>query len=217
MTTLDMSPPSRRSVFLWAAMIPLLAGCGGSLLGPSNPPLQLYRLRPRLSASSACPRLTWQLAVAHPETARSLDTERIALVRGDTMDYYADAQWTDTMPRLVQSLLIEAFEESGCLPGVARESDNVHADYTLETEIREFSAQYDRGDGAPDVLVEIEARLMTQKGEVAATLDAKASGRAQQNAVTSVVQAFDAAFGKALDQIVTWVLAAPPPSGAKAA
>jgi cholesterol transport system auxiliary component len=209
----DAALRSRRNLLVASAALLTLGGCSGglgSLLGASNP-LQLYRLQPHFSAPASCPRATWQLAVARPDTARSLDTERIALVRGETMDYYADAQWTDAVPRLVQSLLIEAFEESGCLPGVARESDKGHSDYTLETEIREFSAQYEQGDGAPLIVVEIEARLLTAKGEVAAMLQAKGSQRARQNAVTSVVEAFDAACGKALDEIVAWVLSAPRP------
>jgi cholesterol transport system auxiliary component len=213
--SMTVSPLSRRQILVTGLALLALGGCGGNLLGPSNPPLQLYRLRPRFTAPPDLPHVAWQLAVARPETARSLDTVRIALVRGEMMDYYADAQWTDSVPRLVQGLLVEAFEQSGRIAGVARESDNIHADYVLATEIRAFEAQYDTPDGAPGVTVEIEARLLGRGGDVAATLNATAASRAQQNSVASVVAAFDAASAEALQKIVAWVLSAPPPPGAR--
>src|ERR1700733_4710411 len=114
--------PTRRSLLLAAAATLALAGCG-SLLGPSNPPAQIYRLQPDFPPSGAeGPPDSWQLAVSAPDVSRTLETDRIALLRGARMDYYADAQWNDSVPRLVQQLLVEAFEKSGRIPAVARES-----------------------------------------------------------------------------------------------
>ncbi|HEY2446599.1 MAG TPA: ABC-type transport auxiliary lipoprotein family protein [Rhizomicrobium sp.] len=202
---------TRRSVLVAGGATLMLSGCGGSLLGPSNPPLQLYRLRPSAWPADGGARVAWQLAIARPSAAQSLDTERIALERGAMMDYYADAQWSDSVPRLVQALLVEGFEKSGRILAVAPESGGARADYTLESEIREFDAQYASENGVPTIAIEIQARLMESRGSVVASLDARQTQAASANSVASVVAAFDAAMGAVLNQIVSWALTAPNP------
>jgi len=191
----------------------LLSGCG-SLLEPSNPPMQIYVLRPRLEALSDAPAASWQLAVARPEMAQMLDTDRVALVRGATMDYFADAQWTDTSSRLLQTGLISAFEKSGRILGVGRDTGEVRADYVLQTGVRDFEAQYQSDTGAPTVVVVISARLTSARArEVVATFEASRSAAAAQNNVPAVVEAFDEATSAALEDIVRWALRVPPPPG----
>ena len=187
-----------------------LGGCG-SLIGPSGPPPQIYRLEPNLSPASGGTSVSWQLAVARPNTTQTLDTERIALTRGPVMDYYADAQWNDNVPRLVQSLLVEAFEKSGRIAAVAPESEGLHADYLLVTEIRNFEARYAGATGTPDVIVDIEAKLVDPRGKVIGSLDARQTAPAGQNSIPAVVMAFDQAAAAAFAQIVTWTLQAPAP------
>jgi cholesterol transport system auxiliary component len=201
---------TRRNALIVGAAALTLAGCGGSLIGPSGPPLQLYRLRPAFPAAGG-PSVSWQLAVARPSAPQSLETERIALMRGAMMDYFAEAQWNDSAPRLVQALLVEAFEKSGRILAVTDESGGGHADYMLECEIRDFDAQYESENAPPTIVVEIEARLLGSQGQVVAALNARQTQPASANNVASVVAAFDQAVAATLTQIVTWTLSAPPP------
>jgi cholesterol transport system auxiliary component len=198
-----------RSGFLAAALgCFAITGCG-SLLGPSNPPSQIYRLDPGATPQTSGSPVPWQLSVARPDATRTLDTDRIALLRGSVMDFYADAQWNDTAPRLVQSLLVAAFDRSGRVQAATRDS-NLRADLTLTTELRNFEAQYDNANAAPTVVIDIQAKLLDQRGQVIASLDSRQTARASQNSVTSVVEAFDQAMGAALSQIVGWTLQATP-------
>jgi cholesterol transport system auxiliary component len=200
-----LAPLTRRSLFAGSTAILTLGGCG-SLLGPSGPPPQIYRLQPDFPTFAPGPSVSWQLAVARPVAAQALETDRIALLRGAAMDYYAAAQWNDSVPRLVQSLLVEAFERSGRILAVARESEGVRADYTLETEIRDFDAQYTTENGAPTIVVDLMARLLGAQGAVVASHDVRQSQAASANSVVSVVQTFDQALGAALGLLVTWSL-----------
>ncbi|HEY3637289.1 MAG TPA: ABC-type transport auxiliary lipoprotein family protein [Rhizomicrobium sp.] len=202
---------SRRALIPASALFLALAGCG-SLLGPSTPPPQIYRLAPEFPAASGGAPVSWQLSIARPSTAQTLDSERITLLRGSVMDYYADAQWNDTVPRLVQSMLAQAFERSGRITAVATESEGLRADYLLVTELRDFDAQYDSENGAPLAVVDISAKLLDQRGKVIAVHDARQTARAAQNNVASVVAAFDQASGAAFADIAGWALQAPPPS-----
>jgi len=186
-----------------------LAGCG-SLLGPSNPPGQIYRLNPDLASQPGGQPVAWQLAVARPDTTQTLDTSRIALLRGSVMDYYADAQWNDSAPRLVQSLLVQAFDKSGRVQAASRDSASLRADLTLATELRDFEAQYDTAEAAPLVVIDIQAKLLDQRGEVIASLNARQTARAAQNNLASVVTAFDQAMASALSRIVDGSLQATP-------
>ena len=186
-----------------------LAGCG-SLLGPSNPPAQIYRLNPQFAVQQVGQPVAWQLAVARPDTTQTLDTDRIALLRGSVIDYYADAQWNDSAPRLVQSLLIQAFDKSGRVQAATRDSASLRADLTLATELRDFEAQYDSGNAAPLVVIDLQAKLLDQRGQVIASVESRQTTRASQNNVASVVEAFDQATAATLSRIVGWTLQATP-------
>jgi cholesterol transport system auxiliary component len=209
MTTASMQATafSRRGILIAGTSSILLAGCGGGLLSPSQDPLQIYLLKPSLKKFDDIPPVSWQLSVAQPDVAQSLQTSRISLQRGQTMDFYANAEWTDPTAQLLQSLLVEAFETSGGLKGVAPESEGLHADMVLETEVRSFQATYQDENGAPDAVVTISARLLAAgRGEVVGTLISTHETRAAQNSVPAVVQAFGDATGQVLEEIVRWTL-----------
>lgn len=197
---------ARMAAILSFAMI---AGCG-SLLGPSNPPPQIYRLSPEMAPPGEGTPVPWQLAVARPDTTRALDTDRIALLRAPLMDYYADAQWNDSTPRLVQSLLVEAFDRSGRVQAAPTDSASLHADLTLASELRDFEAQYESADAPPLIVIEIEAKLLDARGQVIASVDSRQTTRASQNSVPAVVEAFDQAMSATLAKIVGWALQTTP-------
>ena len=198
-----------RRALLTAVGCSLAVGSCDSLIGPTQQPLQLYLLRPQLGPVTSLPAVGAQLSVARPEGVQSLETTRIALERGETMDYFADAQWSDTVPRLLQSLLVEAFEASGRIRAVAPDAAGLRADVQLQSEIRDFTAHYDSENGPPDVVVAIVVRLLSvDRGIVIGTFETRHDARAAQNSVAAVVAAFDTATAAVLEDIVPWTLSA---------
>lgn len=198
----------RRSLLSLGAVALALGGCG-SLIGPASSP-QIYRLEPPFPPAAPMATVAWQLAVARPETLHTLDSERIALSRGATMDYYADAEWNDTVPHLLQSLLVEAFEKSGRSVAVSPDTAGLRTDYLLATDIRDFEAQYSDPNGRPVATVDIETKLLDARGNVIASLDARGTALAGANSVPAAVAAFDEALGTALGQIVSWTISSLP-------
>ncbi|MGH6827914.1 MAG: ABC-type transport auxiliary lipoprotein family protein, partial [Rhizomicrobium sp.] len=157
-----MMPPLHRRHVLSSGTALLLSACT-NLIGP-QPASQIYLLRPPLpqsaTGSGAGGKVDWALAVARPDASDALDGDRIALTRTPTeLDYYANAQWADRLPRLVQAALIAGFEASGRIAAVAREEDAVHADYELLTDIRDFEARYRSLDAAPDAAVTLISQI----------------------------------------------------------
>jgi cholesterol transport system auxiliary component len=203
--------PDRRAIFATVSAF-LLAGCSSNLIGPPEAP-QLYVINglaaaPKLSPG---PTVAWALAIGMPSASDVLDSERIALKRSSTtMDYYADAQWPDRLPRLVQSALLGSFENSGRIPQVARSESALHADYSLESELRDFEARYDQPESAPIVIVKITSRMVLTRGRaIVSTFTAEQSVPAAANNLDAVVEAFDTALAAAMVQIVNWALMQP--------
>ncbi len=137
----------------------------------------------------------------------ALDTKRIALQRGQTMDYYANAAWTDQTGDLIQDMLVEGLEKSGKVKAVGPTSGGVRADLLIVTEVRDFTAHYSSENGVPDVVVDIVAKLITANHhDVVAMFDARREVQASANSIPAVVQAFNQASGQAIQDIVGWTL-----------
>jgi cholesterol transport system auxiliary component len=199
--------------FSGALLALALAGCAGLLVG--EPP-QLYVLSPKSTFEDSLPRVDWQLIVELPVAAAGLNTTRIAISRTPlTMDYYARAHWTDRAPVLVQTLLVESFENTGKIVSVGRESIGLRSDYVLKTELREFEAIE---EGASTLAyVRINAKLIKMpERNIIATITVERKVPVEGRGIDSVVAAFDEALGKVMRRVVEWTLTTPPPKLARA-
>jgi cholesterol transport system auxiliary component len=205
-----LRPDRRRLLMAFAATL-LAGGCSRLLTDPAP---QLYTLRPDIAVPPGLPKVAWQLAVAVPDAPAGLDTARIALTRSPTtMDYFAASSWTDRLPLLLQSLTMEAFENSGLIIGVDRDIAAPHADYLLELEIRDFEARYaGESDAPPAIGIRVESRLLKLPDRgIIGHLHTTEAENATRNDMDAIVIAFDRALGKALAAILTWVLTTPQP------
>jgi cholesterol transport system auxiliary component len=136
---------SRRGLVLGALGLLPLAACS-ELIPGQGPPPQLYRLTPKSTFPEDLPTVTWQLVLAVPDADASLDTTRIALMREPTrIEYYAASGWTDRAPTMIQSLILESFENSDKIVAVGRRAVGLRADFELRSELREFQAEYFTG------------------------------------------------------------------------
>ena len=212
MTKSSFPRPDRR-LFLLGASALALSACSGILGPPEAAPI--YVLKAAAPAPAPGAKVNWALAIEIPTASEALDAQRIALTHSDTtLDYYANATWPDSLPRMVQTAILSAFQDSGRLAAVAREQDALHADYELALDIRDFAAHYATPDGAPRVTITIVAQMATAHGrKVVANFTASQSAQASANAVDAVVQALDSALGAVVAQITQWALALPAQHG----
>ena len=205
----DQPPQWRRRSFLAGAILMLGSAC--SVLPAGQPPPRLFVLTPKSTFSASLPRANWQLTVGAPIAEAGLNTARIALRQSPvTLEYFERANWIDTAPIMVQTLLVESFENSNKIVAVARQSVSLRADYSLISELREFQAEYD-GPGPALIRVRLNAKLvkMPQRTIIAA-LTTEYTARAKGNDLESIVLAFDSALGKSLKRIVEWTLTTVP-------
>ena len=195
--------------FVPIVIVLALAGCSG-LFGGSAP-AHLYRVTPKSTYPANLPHRPVQILVDVPLAPAGLDTSRIALSHSAvSIDYFADSEWTDRAPLLVQTALVESFENSGTINAIDRESVGLRADFILKTEIRHFEAVYDSPNGPPDVWTAINVRLVNPSNrDIVAQSSFERRQRASANDVPSIIAAFDEALGGVVKDIVVWTVTNP--------
>ena len=201
---------SRRR-FLLLAAAPAIAGCSGILPGQGDP-AQLYTLTPKNSFAADLPRVAWQLVVELPVAAAGLNTSSVALQRTPvSLDYFARANWSDAAPAMLQTLLVESFENTGRIVAVSRESVRLRPDYLLQTDLREFAAEYfPDATRPPLVRVRMTAKLVRVADRaIIASTSAERAERAKADTMDAIMIAFDEASGAVMRRIVEWTLRAP--------
>ncbi len=200
---------SRRRVLRAALILPLagaLAACEVAVPGQGPAP-DLYRLTPKSTFAPDLPTVKWQLLLEQPLTNASIDTTRIGLQRSPTrVQYYARAGWSDRAPQMIQTVMIESFENSGRIVAVGRDSVALRADYILKTDLREFQADYIAGP-KPRVHITIIARLVKMpRRAIIGSKKFEATIEAPADTMEAIIAAFDEALGKVLKRLVEWTL-----------
>lgn len=196
---------SRRVLFAGASAL-MMAGCA-DVVGPPPPP-RLYLLSPQSAGPLSGAKVPWALAIQMPEANAGIDSPRIAITRPPAgLDYYAEVAWADRLPVLAQGAMVEAFERSGRIASVARDSDGARADYFLGIDIREFGCRYDAGEGAPLAVVRLAVRVIDSHSRAISGRAVFAKEvRAAANTIPAGVAALTEAYGAVLAELVPWVL-----------
>jgi cholesterol transport system auxiliary component len=181
-----------------------LAGCGDILPKPAPPPA-LYRLTAASDFPVAAGPASTQLQIEVPSAEAALDTTRIALSRSaTTLDYFADAAWTDRLPLVLQAQLLASFQNAHRLLPIAGAATAAHGDAILTIDLRHFEAQYD-GSGPPQWRIELNADIISVADrKVIATRLFTGSAAVPQNDMTAIVDGADQAWRGVATQLVDW-------------
>jgi cholesterol transport system auxiliary component len=193
-----------RKPFIALTLVALVAGC--SVL-PKRDPIRIFSLAPSaVTLPADLPQAHFSLLVDEPTANDMLDSERIN-VRPDagSVQVYEGASWSDPAPKLLQTALVRAFEDSGKILSVARPGGGVRGGYHLITDVRAFEAAY--GGGSPQAVLDVQAKLVDSRdGTVVATRNFRESEPAPSEEVDVVVQAFSRALDRECAAIVAWTL-----------
>ena len=102
----------RRGGRMIAAVMLLAALSGCKILNAVTEPLDLYTVTPKSTFDPSLPDVFWQLTVEEPVAAGNLNTGRIAIAMSPTSsDYYSKTAWTDRLPLMVQTRIVEFVRE----------------------------------------------------------------------------------------------------------
>jgi cholesterol transport system auxiliary component len=196
----------------WAALAATLLLGGCELIKAAEEPTDLYTVTPKSTFDPDMPAVLWQLAVEVPNAAANLGTSRIAIAQSPTSsDYYSKTAWTDRAPLMVQTRIVDSFENSKKIVAVARETIGLRANYVLQSDLRNFEAMYFYG-GTPIVHVRIVAKLVRMPDrQIIGIGTFERCVRARADKVPKVVEAFDQALGSVMKRLVAWTLKTAPP------
>ncbi|WP_113447354.1 ABC-type transport auxiliary lipoprotein family protein [Rhizobium cremeum] len=195
---------ARRRIGLLAAIVmPLaLSGLSACSSAPKNDTFDLSASPAVETTASARNR---QLLIADPSALKAVDSEQVLVrVSGSEIRYLSNAQWSDKLSRMVQSKLVEAFENTGKLGGVGKPGQGLAIDYQLITDIRAFEID---ASGSDRAVVEISAKLLNDRnGTVKAQRAFSASVPTGGSTNEIYIRAMDRAFGQVTAEIVAWTM-----------
>ncbi|MGB8273780.1 MAG: ABC-type transport auxiliary lipoprotein family protein [Alphaproteobacteria bacterium] len=191
---------------LAAAPLVPLAGCQALNAGQGPAP-DLFRLTPKADFAADLPKVSWQLLVESPVAPGGLNTTRIALLHSPThLEYYAGSDWIDRPPAMVQTLIIQSFENSDRIVAVGRDALDLRADYVLRCDIRDFQTEYFHG-GRPVAHVSLNAKLVAlPRRTIVASASFEHSAEAGADRIVDLIAAFNESLGHVLGELVAWTL-----------
>lgn len=184
----------------------ILAGLEKFVGGGNKPETVSYELTPPDKFPDIAALPTGQLTIAAPTTIVALDTQRIMLKSAEGLvPAFESFRWADSIPLIVQSRVIQGFENAGD-PRVGNDASGITGDFQLLINIRKFELAT---IGEPTAEVGLMAKLVDSGGLV---IDAKlfeASMPVSDIEKPEVIAgAINEAFGKAATDLIVWSLTA---------
>lgn len=203
-TKIGIVVPKRTHLAAPAALVVAalaLSGCVGKLF--TSPPPVTYDLTGIEQAPKARQMIRAQILVPEPSAIKILNSERMVVSKGAVVAYYPNAQYPDTLPHLIQTRVVEAFEKSGTAKAVGKPGEGLSIDYQLLIDIRKF--EFDVGTGGRTAEIELAVRLMNDhNGKVVATQTFDASTPVAEDSAASAISGFNAGLDQVLGQIISW-------------
>ena len=140
-----------------------------------------------------------QLAVLLPDAILPADSDRIVVrTNPQSVAYLSGAQWADKLPSLIQSRLIESFQNAHLLRAAGR--PGMLADFSLQTSVRRFELDAARGEA----VVEISAQVIGTSGRIVGGRIFAANVATPPSDPAAVAAALDAALAQVMREIVIW-------------
>lgn len=198
-----------RAAFLLVG-VATITGCAGlDTLRSVTEPTDLYDLTPKSTYAADLPMIAAQIVIEEPTAASSVNTDRIAIKPNPyQVQYFPQARWVDRAPLLVQTMLVESFENTGKVSAVGRQAIGLSSDFTLLTDLREFQADASEDpDGPISVIVQLNMKIVQEPmGLIVGSRSFVRREATASRDILAVIAAFDAALGKTMGQTVDWAV-----------
>ena len=169
-----------------APVLVLAALTGACSSGPAPATFDLSAPTSRIRGAAGV-----QVLVNEPAALQALATQQILVKDASgSVSFIGGGQWADNLPRLIQTRLINTFENASQLRGVSRPSSGAVADVQLISELRRFEIATPDNQAVAEISVKI---VSDQNGRIfrasvpASAIDAPNAARALDEALTVVM------------------------------
>jgi cholesterol transport system auxiliary component len=202
-SSVSPSPTSRPLKRLMPVVL-LAALAGACSSGPAPTTYDLSAPSSRIRGASGV-----QVLVNEPAAIQTLATQQI-LVKdtGGSVSFIGGGQWADNLPRLVQTRLINTFENASQLRGVSRPSSGAVADVQLVSELRRFEVETPSNEAVVEISVKI---VSDQTGRIASGRIFRARTPVASVDAANAARALDETLSVVMLDIVRWVSGSPLP------
>ena len=169
--------------------------------GAAKPPAPMYDL----AAPTRFPelkKLPAGLTILEPTAVVMYESQRV-LLKGEDGGFtlLEDAQWSDSLLKLLHAKLVQAFENAQIFASVSRPAEGVAPETQLLVDVRSFSVS---APPSPSADVAIEAKLISADGKVIAEREFHQSVPVATLAAPDVVAALKRAFVDVETDLVAW-------------
>ena len=169
--------------------------------GPAKPTPMVYDLAvPKLAAwPTGIPRV--QFAIPDPTAVIALQTQRLLARAPDgQLTSIGDVQWSDTLPKMLQEKIIQAFNDAGiAATTVDPLSDQAKGGRVLTLDLRSFQI------ASGSAVVGFSAKIVSGDGKIIAMRVFGASSPASDARAPAAVEALNAAFCSAVGDLAAWM------------
>jgi phospholipid/cholesterol/gamma-HCH transport system substrate-binding protein len=162
----------------------------------------VYDLAPATGFAPPVKAIKGQLTIPEPTTVVLYDSQKMLLAPGLDLAAFAGAQWSDSIPKMLQEKLLQSFENYDIAHPPLRPNDAVQPDYQLLTDIRSFQV-----GGADDALaaeIAFSAKLIDKDGKLIAAKLFQQSSKLAAPEPPAAVAAFDKAFDAIAKELLPW-------------
>jgi cholesterol transport system auxiliary component len=181
-----------------APVLVLAALTGACSSGPAPATYDLSAPTSRIRGASGV-----QVLVNEPAALQQLSTQQILVKDASgSVSFIGGGQWADNLPRLIQTRLINTFENASQLRGVSRPSSGAVADVQLISELRRFEIATPDNQAVAEISVKI---VSDQNGRIVNGRIFRASIPASAVDAPNAARALDEALTVVMLDIVRWV------------
>jgi phospholipid/cholesterol/gamma-HCH transport system substrate-binding protein len=145
------------------------------------------------------------ITIPEPTAVVMLQTQRMLFSPNGEHPAFAEMQWSDSIPKMLQAKLIQGFENYDIEHAPLRSMDGLEADDQLLIDVRTFQIKSD-----PDLTAEIgfSARILAKDGRVVASRVFVESQKFDKLDPASAAAAFDDGFRRIATELITWTAGA---------
>jgi cholesterol transport system auxiliary component len=187
---------------LFLALPLMLAGC---MLTGQPAPVSILAPAVELPRAEHAERVEWSVQIQRPVADAMRDSDRLLVRKAPSrLQVYPGAAWLDSVPEMLQSMLVKSFADTERFSGVGR-TGGMRTRYSLATEVRHFEAVDDAGRMQVDIA--IQASLIHQRSaRPVASRTFRQGGPVSGSGLDPILAGFESALEQLMVELVDWVL-----------
>ncbi len=180
----------------------IVAGLERMTGGNSKDNIPLYDLVAASNFEKLDQEPTWHVVVSEPTVLLGLNTDKILLApKPGEISSISNAKWTDNLPNLFQTKLVQSFENAGYLKSISKPAAGADSTHRLLIDIRSFQLAT---NGQPKAIAEFIAKIHSNDGKVVATKKFSTSVTASSFDASGASVALGKAFTTTVKELIAW-------------